>query len=208
MTDWKKVQTQLESFAGPEDRIWYRGAEGTPYFHLGYKKHSSSIELEMGRKLLDLIKERKPKNLTELGTNIGYSACWQLLGIGYNGFGHLTTFDVKNYSDETPWLWTAIEGLPTDSLTFVNSSVWDGIDRLPKTIDWAFIDSSHDKDATEKELDVLTPRMSIGGLIVLHDIFLCGYVNEVARAKFENPKQWEYVEIQEGRGLGIAEKLL
>lgn len=207
MTDFLEVQKQLESLAGPEDREWYRGKPGSPYLHLGYHLHASSIELELAQKLLAFIRERKPKNLVEVGTNIGLSTSWQLLGIGYNGFGHLTTFDIKNWSTETPWIWTTIQGLPVESLTFVESSVWDGKDKLPETIDWVFIDSSHEVDQTKKELETLCPKMSVGGMMTFHDVKLCGHCGDTIQEYFSDKSYWKYYVIEEGRGLGVAERL-
>lgn len=205
MINFATVQKQLESFSTIEDKEWNRGKQDIPTFHNGYGKHVASIELEIGRKLSDLIVKAKPKTIVEVGTNIGYSTAWLLLAGLQNGLEKLITFDIV---EEPLRVWRALS-LPEEKLQFVRSSVWDGKSHLPASIDFVFHDASHEVEQTQKELDTLTDIMSLGGVMTFHDIFLCRHMGVVVKEHFDKRTQnWHYEEIQEGRGLGVATRKL
>jgi predicted O-methyltransferase YrrM len=142
----------------------------------------------------------------DVGTNLGHSATWLLLGVERNQKGRIWTFDIQDWRSGMGYgglfFWQRY-GLP-DRPTFVQKAVWDA-EELPAEIDFVFEDASHDEEPSKRQLEVLTPRMRPGGTMAFHDIFLCRHEGEILLKWFGDRKgEWDYKEIQMGRGLGVA----
>lgn len=207
MIDPDEVERRIVAAKGHQDVTWYRGKEGSPYFHNAPGDHSASVEVEMGQKLKSLVIEAKPSVLVEVGSNRGMSTTWLMLGMLANRKGHLTTFDIEDvlklYGD--PY-WAQF-GLPKEMVTYVIKPVWGDPPELPPSIDFVFHDASHDVDPTIKEIEALAPRMSKGGVIAFHDAFLCRHQGEACLKWFgTHSDEWSYEEWQYGRGMGIARR--
>lgn len=203
----KAVEDAIVAARGEEDRVWYRGAPGTPYFHNAPGGHCASVEIEMGQKVMSLVLERKPEVLVEVGTNKGMSSTWLMLGMLRNRKGHLTTFDIEDVlkAHGAPY-WDTFK-LPKELVTYAITPVWGNPPQLPASIDFVFHDASHDVEPTIKEIEALAPRMTKGGIIAFHDAFLCRHQGLACLEWFNNHKfDWSYEEWQFGRGLGIARK--
>lgn len=207
MINVEKIEQEIVSSAGELDKTWYRGAPGTPYFHNAPGSHTSSVEIEMGQKIMSLVVEHKPKVLVEIGTNKGFSTTWLMLGMIKNGFGSLITFDIEDMRKVYGMPYWEQYGLPKEMVRYVIGSVWDKKSELPSTIDFMFHDASHDVEPTKKELHTIAPLIPSGGIMSFHDVFLCRHQGEVILDWInERKSDWEYQEWQYGRGLGIARR--
>lgn len=196
-----KFLEQLKAFAGEEDKEWNR-APGTPLLHQGYKQHAASIELEMGEKLFELVGQHRPTTIVEVGTCIGYSTTWLLLAALEYKLGTVTTFDIEEWPIR---VWKEIKGLPLDKLKFVKKASWDAGSDLPEQIDFVFHDASHDVEPTQRELEILAPRITKNGCMAFHDVNLCRHMGDVVKKYFaDRVHDWDYSEWAHGRGLGIA----
>ena len=218
MTDEEldRIEAAIVNAQGPEDRVWNRGltADGK-YFHNAPGNHCASVETEMGQKIKELVIETKPLVCVEVGTNKGYSSTWILLGIERNHLGYLVTFDngseisVDTLRDGVVdnFFWREFN-LPEWHIQFVKSNVWDNPVQLPQEIDFCFNDSSHKKDETLHEVEVIAPRIRKNGIFCFHDVLLIGEMGVPVEAYFKSkPTEWSYEVWPYGRGLGIARKL-
>jgi predicted O-methyltransferase YrrM len=201
------IEAEVNSVMGPEDRTWFRGKEGTLYFHNAPGDFCASVEYEIGYKLRDLVLANKPEVLVEVGTSKGFSGFWLMLAMLRNGKGHLITFDPADVIKDCGAPFWKKFGLPSELVTYSRSLVWDAPPELPQSIDFVFEDASHEVDDTQKIVETLAPRVKRGGIMAFHDIFLCRHEGSFLLKWFgEHADQWDYKEIQEGRGLGIARK--
>ena len=211
------IEAAIVSKQGPEDIIWNRGLRDGKYFHNAPGNHASSVEIEMGQKLKELVIETQPNVAIEIGTNKGHGATWIALGLMANAKGHLTTFD---NSSEFPadklsegavgygrFFWQEF-GVPEEWVTFVNKTTWDNPPELPLAIDFVFHDASHKKDETLKEIELLAPRVRASGIFCFHDVLLIEEMGFPVRDWFlARPTEWSYDVWPYGRGLGIARRL-
>lgn len=133
---------------------------------------SHSATPDQGRLLFHLVRARSPRQILELGTNIGISAAYLATGLRYTGGGSLTTIEAsgirlglaRGYLRELDLgdVVTTLEGYFDDVLEKV-------VKDLPH-LDMAFIDGNHRLDATLRYFEVVVAAMEEGGLAVLDDI--------------------------------------
>jgi len=178
-----------------------------------------AIEIEHGQMLHDRIIKKRPENVVEVGTGHGYSTSWMLLALEKNGFGHLHTIDINSYRGEGR-IWEKL-AIPDGRLSLMGETLQKNIDYLPSKIDMAFLDSDHQIGDIVDDIELLMPRLTIGGEIAVHDI---AYIEEMGRclkdyfhginshrlnhcgvtAKPGN--KWIYEDFKTSSGLGIATK--
>lgn len=189
-----KYIKELEDMAGKKE--WRDG------FHQGIDGDNLCVELEIGRLLMDLVKVSKPKTIVEFGTASGYSTSWMYIG---NPKAVIYTVDeVKR----EPYVWNRI-GIKDSKIITINKSC-ESVDKkdLPKSIDFAFLDSNHRIEKVEKDLDLIMPLVSSKGIVTVHDTNYCRGMGDLLAKRFEATVGWEYEEIRLSCGLGIARKYI
>ncbi len=108
-------------------------------------------------------------------------------------------------------------GLPKDNFHYhqIPGGIWEHEDKLPAEIDFIYHDTSHLLDPTVKEMTLLLPKLSVGGLILFDDMDhpsffpMQTYLNTLFRGGIQgfNCRNWSWSVLHLGHGLGIAEKL-
>lgn len=105
--------------------------------------------------------------------------------------------------------WSELEAFSKDYDQLVTNWTFIESDNLKlewnKPIDFLYIDTSHIYDHTLKELQKYEPLVTLGGIIIFHDISM----NEVSQAisdYFVDRKDIEYIRYFNNNGLGIIIK--
>lgn len=190
------IQEQaLSNMAGKEP--WRDG------YHLGLPDTNIAIELEYGRFLKELVISKRPKNIVEVGTGQGYSTAWMLLGVNHNKFGSIYTFD---NTVRRPYVWDKAD-ISAERLCLFNTEFKDALEFMPREIDLVFHDAAHRIEMIREDLELLLPRMRVGGMILVHDTNYCREMGDMLKVDFEARPAWRYEERKEACGLGIAEKI-
>ena len=172
--------------------------------------------------LADLIRQRKPRSVVEIGTaNGGTLSIWCALadpkaviasidlpgGIHGGGYPYWRTFVYRHFAQPEQKLY----------LFRADSHQPDTRDKLksvlpPEGLDFLFIDADHTYDGVKGDFELYSPLVRRGGLVVLHDI--CVHPPEMdchvdrfwseIRSRY---KTREYIENpgQGGFGIGVIE---
>ncbi len=196
--EYPDVKRKLEALAAP---FPYRDG-----FHLGMRDNQNAVELEVGQMLYGAMCDRRPTSVVELGTAAGYSATWMLLGLERNEHGHLWTLDP---TVPQPAVWDRV-GCPVGRLTYIEAISQDveALAKLPPQIDFLFHDASHDFNSILKDVEMLIPRIPVGGLIAIHDVNFHRAMGDRVLEYFDSrPDDWKYAEMSMSCGLGVAERL-
>ena len=165
----------------------------------------SSVE---GRFLYDLVKERNPKAILEVGTGHGYSTAWMNLARSKSS----KFFSIDN--EERP----LVPGL--GKVNFLYWRLPELIDSLPDSIDFIFLDSDHQIHNIVADIELLESRLSENGVVVIHDVLYCDEMGRCLQDYFAgidsgrlkvipvSPSKsfWEYFFHPTQYGLGIAYK--
>ncbi len=120
---------------------------------------------------------KQPKTIVELGTFRGYSTSWLILGTLLNQAGHVHAFEVFKegyYGD----MWYDRFGLPKKDFFYheIPGGIWNFASEVPEKIDLIFHDTDHNAGPSEKEMALLIPRLSVGGLILIDDMLHSQYL--------------------------------
>jgi len=125
---------------------------------------------EMGRFFSWLVTDRRPSVVVEFGSAFGVSGMYWLSGLESNGEGRLLTFE----PNET---WAAIArgnlaaiGTRFDLTVGTFEDKVDGTLSPGERIDIAFIDAIHTSEFVGPQFELVTARLSPGGLVLLDDI--------------------------------------
>lgn len=171
------------------------------------------IDWETGILLKNFVESRKPKNIIELGTFRGYSTSWLILGTLLAGDGRVDAYECMPEGHYGPMHYDRL-GLPKDNFIYhpIPGGIWEHAERLPEYIDFIYHDTSHLLDPTIQEMELLLPRLAVGGIILFDDMdhpmfrpmqtYLYRLFNELAE---KGEYRWQVLHL--GHGLGIAEKL-
>jgi predicted O-methyltransferase YrrM len=112
--------------------------------------------------LYGIVRAMKPEIVLELGTAYGYSTLHLAQGCKDNGLGKVYTIEIdeKRYN-------AAIQNAEEVELTD-----WIKFHRIPPNelaIDLAFLDAVHRANDIIEYLEYIKPRLSQGGIVVVHD---------------------------------------
>ncbi len=132
-----------------------------------------NIGADQGRFMSMIVAATGARVVVEVGTFTGMSALW--LARGLPADGTLICFDITDdYLDTAREAWT--EAGVNDRIDFRLGPAADGLAALPNNehIDLAFIDA--DKDGYRTYLDLLLPRMSTRGVILVDNVLWSGRV--------------------------------
>jgi predicted O-methyltransferase YrrM len=131
-----------------------------------------SVPPVWARLLMRVVRELQPERCLELGTGAGVSAAYQAAALELNGSGELTTLERDDV-----WFQVAREGLlhlGLDGRARVHraspSGAIDGAIADVGTLDFAFIDADHTREATLEHFHLVVPRMRPGAVVLLDDI--------------------------------------
>lgn len=149
---------------------------------LNEDKKAIQLSPNEGQILSTLAKLSKPKNLVEIGTLYGYSACWLLEAMFPGAKLYTVEQNEENYTIAKNFLQkhervTDIECVNTTGLEFL--SHWPE----KKAIDFLFIDA--DKGGYLDYLKMALKHMNSGAVVVADNTFLFGHV-----LKDEPPKDY------------------
>lgn len=219
----KDIQKLVDRVKGPEGflekMLLERGPLNTfnrtkvPLHHSPNDPGMMGIDWETGILLKNFVESRKPEQIIELGTFRGYSTSWLILGTLLNGFGRVDAYECMKEGHYGKMHYDRL-GLPKDNFTYhqIPGGIWLHSEVLPKDIDFIYHDTSHLLDPTIKEMDVLLPRLTVGGLILFDDMDHPAFrpMQDFLNTLFVNLREhgeytWDVLHL--GHGLGIAEKL-
>lgn len=168
------------------------------------------IHFETGLVLCSMVESRRPEYIVEVGSHRGYSTSWLILGTVLNQFGRVDAFEVTRESSIGP-MWYDIFNLPKDRFKFhsIPLGLWDYTEELPARIDFCFHDTFHLSVPTEKELDVIVPRIPVGGIIIFDDMRQACWTEyqHVIRCRFGFSAEWDYFRFPFGHEMAMATRL-
>jgi caffeoyl-CoA O-methyltransferase len=126
---------------------------------------------EVAQLMRMLVRLQRPRRLLEIGTNIGYSVV--VLGRELDAGAVLETIEIDREMGETARAFTSRAGLSA-GIVFHNGAALDVLPQLAGPFDFVFIDCV--KTEYERYLDLVLPRMVVGGLIVCDNLLWKGEV--------------------------------
>lgn len=171
---------------------------------------SKSIDYETGLLLKNFVEYKKPDTVVELGSFRGYSTAWLMLGTILNKRGHVHAFEVFKEGGYGS-MWYDDLNFPKDRFTYheIPGGVWKYEEQIPKSIDLLFHDTQHLPGPTQRELELLVPRIPVGGMVIVDDMCYPEYrpMAAVVNEFFVKMPGWNYEVLRLGHGLGIAERI-
>ena len=125
-----------------------------------------AISEEDGRFLRLLVMAKGTKRALEIGSASGYSAIWIGMGLRHTG-GRLVTieYDIERAKAAAANIKRA--GL-SDIVTVVSGDAFKEIPKLSASFDFVFLDAW--KPDYKKFLDLVMPRLDIGGVFLAHNV--------------------------------------
>lgn len=119
----------------------------------------------------DTITSRGYTVAAELGTHIGGSIMHIATALQQNGGGVIHAIDnVQEMLDKSAENFATFhDEFPDVELIVHCSQLPDGISLLPNSLEFVFIDDFHNPKHVSLELDLLLPKMALGGTIAGHD---------------------------------------
>jgi predicted O-methyltransferase YrrM len=194
----------------------------------------ASISPAQGEFLKAILSNISAKIVVEIGSYIGISTLWLAAGIASSSLrGRLYAIDT--YVPKFPWppfhyscivnpkalVSTAIDSAGFSDIVHLIESTSEtaasGFDSWlgDNEIDLLFIDGDHTIDGCKSDFDLYTSRVSVGGYIVLHDIFPqnCGHKGPrfvIDNMVINNPEKYQLIEMVTAPlnyGIAIIRKL-
>lgn len=123
--------------------------------------------------LVELIKDQKPKNIVEVGFNMGHSACLILNNIPEDSY--LTTFDICKYGYEIECY--EILKKYFNNIELVIGDSFETLKNIDGEIDFAFIDGNHAYEFVKSDVKNVKPKIKSSGMLLFDD----NYANGVKR---------------------------
>ncbi len=124
-----------------------------------------------GKVMFAIVRAFEPACCLELGTSLGISAAYQVLGMKLNGRGRLTTIEgaeeLARIADET------LHGLGWNGVQVLAGRFADVLPDLLRSsepIGLAFIDGHHDQVATKRYFEMIHPFLARHAVLVFDDI--------------------------------------
>lgn len=188
-------------------------------FHQGIESNDFAIELEYGKHLKDLVVQTKPDVVVEVGTGEGYSASWILLGLEQNKKGKLYTID-NNPSVDYSCVWKKI-GLDDKRMVKLSGRLEENLKDIPDGVGLVLLDGDHQIDVIARDVEHIDSKLSKKAIVCVHDVnycremgnllddfFLGNDIPELRHCGVKAQKKgiWDYKEISNACGMGIAQK--
>jgi len=132
-------------------------------------KQEDSASFEEKLVIYSLIRAIKPEVCIETGTHFGKTALYIAHALYDNKKGHLWTVDPnEHFASEAVRYFNRYPELKK----FITFQKIKGEDLKVKDIDFAFIDSFHEKEVVMGEIKNLFPRLSKHAIVIFHDCSL------------------------------------
>jgi predicted O-methyltransferase YrrM len=115
-----------------------------------------------------LVQQRAPDRVVEFGSAFGVSGMYFASGLETARHGHLYSFEINRQ-----WAQIAERNIRSisDRVTLTRGAFEDHVAAVvPGTIDIAFVDGIHTYRFVMRQFEVLRPRMTAGGIIIVDDI--------------------------------------
>ena len=132
-------------------------------YHQQLKPQLDDIEAEISYLL---VRELRPESVVEIAPDGGWSTTWLLAALRDNGHGSLRSFDRYDHCTRT-----VPAALAAGRWSFVRGDIRQQLHRLPRRIDYLFMDCAHTSGFARWYLRELFPRLVPGASISIHDIF-------------------------------------
>jgi predicted O-methyltransferase YrrM len=163
--DWAaRIERRRADVAGLSGR---RTPEETGVFDIALAVRWMSVPPVLGRLLLRLVCELRPRSIFELGTGFGISTAYMAAGLALNGSGRLVSVDL----DQRPAA-IAAEGLAAlelGNVSLMPGEVDPGLAEADP-INLAFLDADHREQPTIDALELVQPRLAPAAVIVFDDV--------------------------------------
>ena len=133
-----------------------------------------SMPVVEARLLYACARATRPENVLELGTHLGYSTRHLADALNMNGSGRVITLDRVQQVNGVPRLAPSYRVIPLEV---------DGVEfsrQLGFSIDMVFDDGDHTAGATREFLTNCLSTLTIGGLVVVHDVCYPGLAEQVS----------------------------
>lgn len=122
--------------------------------------------------LAALVKASNARTILECGGYLGNTSAWLALTLQKMGGG---TFHVAEWEAERAAACDKrLSELPLDKVTWRvwHDDIFNVIAAQPdESLDFAWVDDTHEKDHVDRELAALLPKMRVGGLVTGHDVW-------------------------------------
>lgn len=125
------------------------------------------VDNESSAILYSLIRETKPKSVLEIGTWNGGTTTLILSALQKNG-GKFTFVASELLDDKRQITKDNAERVCGLSPVLIGD-ITRNLDKVPKTLDFLFVDTSHDLDTTKWIIENIWPRVVRGGIFAMHD---------------------------------------
>jgi caffeoyl-CoA O-methyltransferase len=162
-----------------------------------------AVSEEDGRFLRILIASTGRKRALEIGGASGYSAIWMAQGLRATG-GKLVTIEYDPVRSKELAENIARAGM-TDIVQVIGGDAFAEIPKLRGTFDFVFLDAW--KRDYKKFLDLVYPRLDIGGLFTAHNVVnKKGEMGDFLDAIERNPSMWTAIVSPASEGISISYK--
>jgi predicted O-methyltransferase YrrM len=154
----------------------------------------------------ELIVRRKMRLAVELGSFVGWTSAHLALALRHNGAGRLHCVESVPDFIEVARANLARLGL-TDWVEFLAGESLEAsvLARLPAAVDLVFLDTSHQHDATVKEIACYASRLTPQGCLVLHDSIRWGGVRRAVQEAAAAFRVFTFA-TEQGNGLTVLLK--
>jgi len=113
-----------------------------------------------------LVREFRPHTIVEISPGSGWSTSWILNAIRDNTYGKLWSYDLVDHSTNIVPM-----DLSRERWDFIKGDIRQNLGKLPKEIDYLFMDSDHSADFACWYLEKIFPQLSDGIVVSVHDVF-------------------------------------
>ena len=120
--------------------------------------------------LYTIIKEKKLKNLLEVGTGSGFSTLYFAHALSELSEGFLDSIDFAEEPSKNAGNLLKMSGVSSQSVNFLMGNSLEVIPALNKEYDFCLIDGSHDYSTSREDFINIYPKIKKGGVIAFHDI--------------------------------------
>lgn len=130
------------------------------------------------RRMTDLIREHRPREVLELGFKHGVSSCYIAGALEENGRGHLTTIDLASARELEPDIETLLERLGLRDRVSVyhedTSYTWrlmEFLERTPRpSFDLCYLDGAHNWDTDGLAFFLVDKLLAKDAVLILDDL--------------------------------------
>lgn len=132
-----------------------------------YDDFECRLEIDSSSIMYSLIREFKPTSCLEVGSWYGWSTCVIMKALIKNKLR--ASFICSELDDELRIKTKANVKRKTGRTPRMIGDVTKNLDKLPKNLDFIFIDTNHDRPTAEWIAQNIWPRLIQGGIFAMHD---------------------------------------